>query len=212
MKYILIFIFTPLFFFSQNINTNPYWEGQILLTNGTVKKGLVKVPNSKSVTGVSIKSSESGSAERIPEKEIQAVMVTSDTGKSYLFERMPIVTTLKGNASLGNSFLMATNKNDYVTFYILSSAYKVNKKTGTISTVAKGNAYNAPAFYYFIRKKGKEKANLFYATNMIGGLNKSAKVHFTEIPDLIKRVKNREFKQKNIDDLIAAYISKTNDL
>jgi len=31
---------------AQNLNTNPYWNGEIYLADGTTKTGMIMVPNS----------------------------------------------------------------------------------------------------------------------------------------------------------------------
>ena len=118
LKLLVSFIFSLLSIstFSQNLNTNPYWNGEITLTDGTVKKGLVQVPNDPGLSKVSFKASEKGKKERIKKKDIELIKVTSESGKVYEFETVKVVLTIKGNSSLGRSLLLVSAKNDFAKF------------------------------------------------------------------------------------------------
>ncbi len=224
-KQLLWFVFFILgaFFFQTahaqfNINTNPYWEGQITLFDGTVKKGMVKVPNNPREHYIAFKPSESGEKETVRRKEIKSVAVVSPTGNPYYFEHVPIVMVFSGDKSYGSLLLLTYKQNNYAKFYVESGVYKVDEKSGTMYTLYRyQQGIDLPTVSYFIHKRGKEQANIVCMTGpSLMGLNsklrKSAKRNLTEDPALLKRIMNKELGHKDIDEIIDTYIASTRHL
>ncbi|WP_191858711.1 hypothetical protein [Hanstruepera ponticola] len=217
---ILCFVSTSIFKANAqiNINTNPYWKGEIRLLDGTSKKGLILVPNSSGEDYIAYKSSENGNKETFRRKLIDYVVVASENGRSYLYENIPVAYTIKGITSKNTKLLLVAAKNNYVTFYVESGVYKVDEKTNEIYFLYRSQFGNdLPATYYFIRKQDASNANLFALSgNNIVGLNsklkKSAKYHLTETPDLIKKIEKKELKHNDVPKIISQYISSTNDM
>lgn len=70
-----------------NINNNPYWDGEILMKDGSVKSGLIRVPSESAQNAVAFKTNENAENQRIDLDEIKYMQVTSPNGKPYIFER-----------------------------------------------------------------------------------------------------------------------------
>lgn len=197
-----------------NINNNPLWKGEITMTDGSVKTGLIQVPNTTSQKVVSIKSSEKGKVEKIKRKEVESLRMVSPTGKIYLFDCLPLVNTIKGNASIGKNLILAVGKNDHATFYYaVNGVYKVDNDKGTIFSISKylqGKDFST--ITYFIRKKGSEKANLLAITNNIAGFKRGVLYHLTEDKILQDRIENGELKFDDMPEIIDIYLKATKDL
>lgn len=195
-------------------NTNPYWKGEIELDNGTIKKGLVQVPHSSKIKKVAFKTSENAKKETFKRKEVASVKVTSNAGKNYLYECVPVIYAAGDGMSWGGkSLLLVEAKNNYVTFYIETGYYLVDKKTAEISLVYFYEfGKDTPTTSRFIRKRGAEKANLFYMTGYVGGFRKLARHHLTEDEELLEKIENRTLKIKDIPEIIATYIDSTESL
>jgi len=214
-KYLFIFSFFAFIaaHAQVNVNTNPFWEGELELTDGTIKKGFIQVPNVGKIKKVIFRASKKGKKESIKRKLVKSVKFVSANGVEYLYEKIATVNTLKGNASIGSSLLMVEAKNDYVTFYIESGAYKVDKKSGEIMLIYRyQQGSDFPTIARYIRKKDREKANMFYVTAYSGGFKRSAKHHLKEDAALLERIVNGELGKKNIPEIIAAYIETTDTL
>lgn len=205
-----LILFTFLNSSAQNFNNNPYWEGKIKLTDGTVKTGYVMVPSSSKENYIAFKPTMDGKKETVKRKEIESIVVTSKTGREYLYENIPAVLTITGKTSWGTSLLLVFGKNSYATFYIESQKYIASDKTGEISLLYRyDHGTDFPTVSYYIRKKGAPKANLFYITRHLGGIKKGVNHHLTEDPELIKRVNGRELKQDDIPEIISTYLKTT---
>jgi len=195
---------------SQNINTNPFWEAELELADGTVKNGYVQVPNVSRLKNVVFKKTPKGKKEKIKRKAVKSLKVTSENGIEYLYELVPTVITLKGNTANGKSLLLVEGKNDYVTFYIESGAYKVDKKTGELYLIYRYHqGKDFPVISRFIKKRGAQKANMFYMTGYVGGFKRSAKHHLTEDKALLQKIQNKTLGKKDIPEIISIYLETT---
>lgn len=195
---------------SRIINDNPYWEGEIVLNDGTVKKGFIMVPHASREKSIDFKTSLKAKKEKIKRKEIATVKLTSDTGISYVYENIPAIPTITGKASIGTSLLLVQSKNSYATFYVESQTYKIDRKAGKIILFyeyVQGSDF--PSISYYIRKKDAPKASLLYTTGHLGGLKKGVRHHMTETPELIEKVENKEYKENDIPELISEYLKAT---
>ncbi|HIB38088.1 hypothetical protein [Mesonia sp.] len=213
LKLLVFFIFSLLSIntFSQNINSNPFWKGEITLTDGTIKKGLVQVPNNPAQSKVTIKSSD-GKKNRIKKKDIKLVKVFSESGKIYEFEPIKVVLTIKGNASLGKYLLLISNKNDYAKIYLSYGAYRINKNGELYMLYRYMVGRDFPTLEYYIKKRNAEKGRLLHATNLTRGFKKSANAYFKEAPALLQKINNNELKFKDIDKIAKIYIDTTKEL
>jgi len=196
-----------------NINTNPYWQGEIRLFDGTIKPGYVMVPNNSKENEIAFRPSPKGEKETIKRKHIESVGVVSEKGKRYLYENTPIVFSFKSKKAAGNSLLLVEAKNDYVTFYVESQAYKVDAKSGEIVLLYRYNSgQDFPTITHYIKKKDAPVANMFYMTGLVGGIKKGAKYHLTEDPELMRKINEKELGKNDISEIINNYIQTTNSL
>ncbi len=197
---------------AQNINTNPFWEGEIKLTDGSTKKGYVQVPNNPNLRAVSFRSTEKGRNERIKKKDIESVTVNSKNGYSYKFEPVAVVLTIKGNSSLGKSMLFVTHENDYVKFYISAGVYRIDDNDEIYMLYRYVQGKDFPTQSYYIKKRDFEKARLVHMTSLARGFRKGANAYFQEDPELLKRINNKELKFEDILEIIDIYMETTKNL
>jgi hypothetical protein len=171
------------------------------------------VPNVTNIKRIVFKSSKNGTKEKIKRKVVKSVKVTSKNGKEYIYERLAVAPTLKGNASLGKELMLIEAKNDYVTFYISSGAYKVDEDSGEIVLIyryVQGSDF--PSIGRYIRKRNREKANMFYITNYAGGFKRCARHHLKEDPELLNKIENGELGRKDIPEIISTFLKTTESM
>ncbi len=201
-----------------NINTNPYWNGEIHLTDGSIKTGMVMVPNSSKENYIAFRSAENGKKETIKRKEIKSINVTSPNGAKYFYENVPVVITFSGETSYTTSLLMIYKQNDLAKFYVESGTYKIDPKTNemyTQYTYVQGK--DLPSVQYYIHKRGEENTFILCMTGEgLGGLNsklrKSAQRHLTEDAALLKRIMDKELGHRDIVAIIDTYLESTKGL
>ncbi len=195
-----------------NINTNPFWEGEIKLLDGSVKSGFVQPPNIAAQRKISYKASAKGSTEHIERKEIASIRVTSENGNSYFYDNLPIGSIKKDKVSKKRYLLLAQARNNFVTFYVMST-YKVDNRNGTIDLVAKYiQGKDIPTFSYYMSKADKTDAKLYYMTSQLGGIKNNAELHFAEDPELVRKIKNKELKGRDILEIIQHFLTTTENM
>lgn len=221
-KFKVMCIITLLYFVNSqaqlNINTNPYWAGEIHLEDGTVKKGLVMVPNSSKENNIAFKANINGKKETVKRKIIKSIKVTSPNGKEYFFEHVPVVMAFSGDKSYTNSLLLVYKRNNLATFFVESGVYRIDSDTNEIYTLYRyvvGN--DLPTVHFYIHKRGEENTFALCVTgNGFSGLNsklrKSAQRHLTEDPILLKRIMDKELGHQDIYEIIDTYLKSTENL
>lgn len=214
LKFILFFCFFILSInsYTQNINTNPIWKGEIRLNDGTVIEGFVRVPNNPSMRNISFRKAKNEKSERFRTRNIESVLVISESGKQYLFESVAVVPNLKGNASLGKSLLFVTHKSNYVTFYAAHGLYAIDREGKLVMIYTYEQGKDVPTLSYFIKKRDFEKARTLHMTNLLRGFRKSANAYFHEDPNLLKRINDWELRFRDIDEIIDIYLETTKNL
>lgn len=216
MKLSILFVIVLAFFGSnlmaQNINTNPFWEGEIRLNDGTVKKGFVQVPNNPKLRAVSLRQTKDGKNERVRRRDIESIVVFSEAGNRYVFETAVIQWSEKINITYGKSLMLVLGKNNYATFYIEHGVYRVNS-SGEIIMVYRVNAgRDFASTNYYIKKRDYKNAIMLYTTNLAGGIRGRAKDLLTEDPVLLNRINERELRSRDILQIIQIYLDSTKDL
>lgn len=203
---------------AQNLNTNPYWKGEIYMVDGTTKTGMIMVPNSSKENYIAYRQSEKGKKETVRRKEIKSIKVTSPNGTDYFYEHVPVVIAFNGKTSYGNSLLLVYKRNSLATFFIESGVYKVDPKTQEMFMLYRyTQGMDIPTVQYYIHKRGEENTFILCmsAPNIAllnSKLRKSASRHLTEDPALLQKIMDKELGHKDIDLIIDTYLESTKTL
>jgi hypothetical protein len=215
---LILFIFGLTESTAQNINTNPYWKGEIYLADGTTKTGVVMVPNSSKENYIAYRPSEKGKKETVRRKEIKSIKVTSPNGTDYFYEQVPVVIAFNGKTSYGTSLLLVYKRNNLATFFIESGVYKVDPKTQEMFMLYRyAQGMDIPTVQYYIHKREEENTFILCmtASNMAllnSKLRKSASRHLTEDPVLLQKIMDGDLGHKDIDLIIDTYLESTKTL
>lgn len=213
LKTVSFIFFTTFTFWNSsaqfNINSNPYWQGEIQMLDGTVKKGFIQVPNISGENKIAFKISKDGHDENVQRQSISSLKVVSETGNEYQYENVNVGGVKSDKKTKKMYLLFVQAKNEFVTFYVMST-YSANNKDGKIYLVdsyAQGKDF--PTFFHYIKKRDSEKANMFYATQQLGGIKKDAELNFAEDPELVKKMKKGELGKKDIPEIISTFLKTT---
>ena len=212
-----------LFIFSSNIKAqfivNDFWQGEIIMVDGSVKKGFIKVPNKPDANNVSYKQTKDGRKESVESELIESINIISSKGAVYIFERIATRKNPKKSKLSKRRFLLIYKKGSSATFYLLSTGYETDSKTGTITivhTFVQGQ--DLPTFTYFIRKKDQSFADILGLTSLsptMFGLDKTlktrAKYVLADDPELVERIMKGEFKHTDIPSIIDIYLKEMDE-
>lgn len=222
MSFLKIISFTFILFFTVStqaqfqtwVNHNPYWEGVITLNDGTSKQGWIKVPHKTSLRKVRFKESLEGKKEKIHVDDIASVYVQSpNEQKGFLFEQSRINFKKKWNQKR-NHLLLVIGRNDFVSFYVASQSYDVQRKSEDIvPTYRYTQGNDVPVTAYYIKKKTEPSAYMVFATNTAMRFRKFAEDYFKEDPSLVKDIKEKNIKLgKDLGQIMARFLETTKNM
>lgn len=197
------------------INTNPYWKGEIIMTDGSQKQGWIKVPHKDNLKKVKFKKSKSGKKQSFKVKNISSISLKSPKEKKeFLFEQSPISFKKKWTRTKRKHLLLVIAKNHYASFYVRSQTYDVNKKRDMIiPTYRYQRGRDFPVTEYYIKKKSEESAYLIFANNTAMRFKKFAEDYFKEDPSLVQDIRDKKVKLgKNLSEIISRYLKATKDM
>ncbi|HLS11636.1 MAG TPA: hypothetical protein VK050_05705 [Flavobacteriaceae bacterium] len=195
-------------------NTNPFWKGEVKLTDGEIIEGLIQVPYKSSQRRVAYKIDEDADRQILKAEDVDAIYLTSSTGYQYLFERVDVYNTMKQNRSYGKKdLLLVSRKNNHATLYIMHGTIEVNHKEDKIDLVYYYHqGRDVPMTTYYIRKNNVEHAYLLGTSIKITNFRNRIAFHLNEVPSLVEKVKNRELRQKHLEEIIDIYFKETENM
>jgi len=219
-KYLIVLlVFASLIMQSQNVirkGVSRYIKGQIVLVDGTIKKGYINLPKRIVKQNIKFIESKDSEVEKIKTNNIDYYTVTSNLGKTYRFECHYL--DLNKNATSHRvskykaSFLVQTK--GYITLYKTGTSYKIDND-GTVYVFAEAAAGTSAsaAFIYYIKKKNVDYVEFFVyegAGSILSPISRESLVssmekHLPGYPQLIKDVKTKKISKLDISFIIDSY-------
>jgi len=183
-----------------------YQRGSITYLNGDVKTGYLLIPEAPKQKTIKFKLSRNISqVDKIQSEDIKSISVESKDSNIYYFERVS-VSRKPGTKPLKPYWLLVCTSG-YATLYTSSSYFESDDK-GNVFVVASSSS-GPPTFNYFLRKGNQDIAYYFGMTGNIIGLNimlkKNADQYLSDYPELVERIKNKEFTHRDIKAIIQIY-------
>lgn len=220
-KIIIIFLLITTSCFAQlELRNNPYLKGEIILIDGNVKNGLVKLNGS--AFSVEFKENENQrKPDKIDYKSINKIVINSelsgrrefyykktDADKFYKFVELIYSNNLEvyvyspDNLSLFYSGVDRSNVNDFLVGGVVfngSNAIWIGRSS---VSVIKENLAKAKNIKYLLSRKDSEKLNFVYSNKK---LNEYAVENFSDCPGLISKIENEQLQLENIFEIVDLY-------
>jgi hypothetical protein len=215
-------IFITLFLLSSTIQAQKFYTAKIIMNDGMQKSGFATLPvNGSFNKPIKFKSSKDGSAHNINNNDISGAIYTSDSGNEYLFERIVMIYINKSFDEQKNgekcdsskkNWALVTSYSKNIMSYYLAQKYIIEKNGKLVSKTSNTGTW-ADIFILF-RRPNESCASMIghiaYGAKIIGQEKKFRNVaseYFKDKPELVKRIKNKEFKSNEFQKLINAYNS-----
>ncbi|MFA9191919.1 hypothetical protein AAGV28_11130 [Flavobacterium sp. FZUC8N2.13] len=220
-KIIIIFLLITTSCFAQlELRNNPYLKGEIILIDGNVKNGFVKLNGS--AFSVEFKENEDQrKPDKIDYKSINKIVINSelsgrrefyykktDADKFYKFVELIYSNNLEvyvyspDNLSLFYSGVDRSNVNDFLVGGVVfngSNAIWIGRSS---VSVIKENLAKAKNIKHLLSRKDSEKLNFVYSNKK---LNEYAVENFSDCPGLISKIENEQLQLENIFEIVDLY-------
>lgn len=182
-----------------------YQKGTILFKNGTTLNCLLKPPSDPSDKKIETKVSEN--AEKVSYKSEELKSLTFHTADTTSYEFV-WESTKKITGGLDYGWLYVYLKG-YTTLYGSSQGFKVNKK-GELMLTGTSMGHSNPDFGFYARRPGENYVTMIgiYSAATFGIDNyfrKASSKYFSDNPELVKRINNKEFELTDILNLVTEY-------
>jgi hypothetical protein len=202
-NFLIALLFTVNFLFGQI-----FQRGTITFTNGESRTGNIIIPQTCDQKTIDFKLSKNlKQAEKIKSTDIKSISVQSEDGNNYYFERLPIAK--KPGVKPSKPYWLIILVPGYATLYTAGSSYITDEK-GNVTACVKGSA--VASFYYYVKKGDQNIAHFFIIidnTSLSFGYNvalkKAAERYLYDYPELIERIKNKEFSRFEVEGIFRIY-------
>jgi hypothetical protein len=211
MKRILSII---VFITALNSQATEFYTAKVLLVSGEVIECKASLPQNKVYeTLIKVKKDENKIDSSIKSNAIYQILYTINDNE-YLFERTNIGITKKAfkkhrtSNSSGKEWFMVVFSNDLIKAYVSSQFYFFDKRHSVIST----HSYEGRNINFgtsFLLKRPNEEAPTVISMFSLSHskFRKWASSYFKETPELVSRIKNKEFKNSQVYSVALAYSS-----
>ena len=212
----LLFIWMMLI--GLTLSAKPFYKSVLEYTDGTIKSGYAKVPNMNDKK-ISYKESEDGGVTSITSDDLFSITLITEKGTSYFLERVfssKIYPKKSGEVKekVGKKklWLFLNKSHEKLNMYMGAQKYKINRK-GVFQFISKAPQGHTITFPYYFKRPNEDKVTYITSTQsgLEIGFNKVfrnvASAYFKDKPKFSGRIKNKEFKKKDIYALYEAYVS-----
>lgn len=213
-------IITLLFLFVVVVaKAEKYYEAEIQFRNGELKNGYAELPSNSILEGaIKFRESEKGKIIRYDSDEIEYIAYSTDSGREYLFEYRNI-KTIYGSKNNPREHTFKVKYWSLLTFadpvikcYQTGENYHIDNE-GEITLTLKSNIGMASTSISFLRP-GEEVLTMITSSETEGAnalgreskFRKSAAHYFKDVPELAKRIIDKEFKTDDIPELLKTYV------
>lgn len=193
------------------INSNPYWEGEIIMTDGTKLSGEIQVPHKVGINKVKIKKCKSCKTEKLTASDIKILTVYSPKeNNEYSFHYTKVYLSKRQKKARYAGLYMVYGANNYATIYKASQTYKVKKKGEHIILSYVAAPGDFPSVDHYIKKRDSDKTELLASTNLVNGRRNMMRL-LEDAPVIWKRIESNELGINHADLISREYLKETYD-
>lgn len=214
LKFYFIFIFLSIV---NVVFGSIFQQGKVIYLKGDVKEGFFEIPNNPDEKIIKFKTGiGSAQIETIQSSDLKYISVQSEDGNNYLFERISCAYKLGGKPQ--KPIWLFVNLRGYATLYVSSPEYVSDENGNVLLQYSYNVRGDIPTYNYFIKKGNEDIAYYFGmtgASNMLGMngyLRKVTVPYLVDYPELVARIKNKEFTHKDYKGIVQLYNEYMKDL
>lgn len=187
-----------------------FQSGKVIYLNGDIKTGFLAIPSNADVKTIEFKTGiANNQIELIQSSDLKYISVQSEDGNNFLFER--ISYAYKIGAKPKKPVWLFTILTGYATLYMTGTEYVTDKKGNVVLQYSYYVGRDVVSYNYFIKKGNEDIAYYFGMTggsNMLGlnsYLRKVTIPYLVDYPELVARIKNKEFTHKDYKGIVQLY-------
>jgi hypothetical protein len=203
MKLTTITILLILLLCINSVYSQHYCKAEITFNNDKKLEGLVDLPY-KYDKYILYKSDEDSRHRKIPSDSITKITMFSKDGKIYKLE----------NVWMDKKYqqLVLLVVEGYTNLYYTGDGIYINKEHNLIPTSSYVSGKTQPEYYYYIKRKNERVVTMLAITSpsvtMFGkakAFRKAAAEYFNDWPELVIRLNNKEFTEKDVEKVVKLY-------
>ncbi|AXG73321.1 hypothetical protein DVK85_03380 [Flavobacterium arcticum] len=217
-------ILTLLFLFVAVIaNAAKYYKSKIEFIDGSTKEGYAELPSNSMFDGaIKFRISKKEKSIRYDFDTIEYILYYTDSGRKHIFERKNIKSIYGSKKKprehnfKSKYWSLLRFSDPVIKCYQTGENYYIDGE-GEITVTIKNNIGLASTSICFLRPD--EEILTMITTGDIKGANvlgreskfrKSAAHYFKDVPELVERIRDKEFKAENIEELLKTYVAYKN--
>lgn len=192
-----------LLFCINSVYSQYYCKAEIIFNNDKKLEGLVDLPY-RYHKNILYKSDENSRHRKIPSDSISKITIISNDGKIYKLENIWLDKKYQG--------LVLLVVEGYTNLYYAGDGILIDKEHNLIPTSSYVSGKTQPVFYYFIKRRNERVVTLLAITSpsvtMFGKaktFRKAAAHYFNDWPELVIRLNNKEFTDKDVEKVVKLY-------
>ncbi len=194
-KLLILIIFALV---STTVNAADYIPVKLIDTNGKERTGYAKRIKTGPVKHVLFKTTKDAKKQKIPCDNLETIIYSYPNG-DVEYDRMKAYKGAWYKKTSKKEYWLEVVKRDYLTVYY------GEKKTPTYSG---GMRMPMEERYWFFHRKGEDGVTLVALTGVINAnsiFKKAASRYLKDYPELAAKIKNKEYKWKDLDEVAELY-------
>lgn len=206
-------------FFILTVNANEYYKATIYFTSGQQKEGFAELPSNKTLdNAIKLRETQDGKSGRYDFDTIDKIIYYTDSGNEYVFERMS-VTMLYGSKKKPKEhtykkkvWFLLVFADPAINHYYTGQSYYIDNEDRIITKTSDSSSKGVEMILAFKRPDEENPTRItafLYGTVADGEearFRRTAALYFRDEPELVERIKNKEFKADNVKALAKAYV------
>lgn len=200
-----IIIYSLLLTLSVNLTyAQKFFRGEIKLINNRNLEGLVNPPTRPGDKTIKFKTAETAKPRTIKSDSIRMIKLFSEDGNTGTLVNLEY----RKNQ---NAYLILVTEG-YASLYFSGDLINVDKRGNIVPVATYVSGRETPSFEYYIQRKSEKYPTILAvvgSTMNLGGqgsfFRKAATNYFKDWPELISRLKEKEFSQKDVEKVVNLY-------
>lgn len=192
-----------LFIVTLSASAKNFFPGQLVFSDGNIRKGWIKVPESRSDKYIFIKATEKDTKEKISSDVLKSIIFDGENGEEAV-EYTRVYTFSATNKKSSQPYWLEVLVKGHATLYA----------TGGATLTSRGGGRHAVSDVTYYAQRSNEEAASYLGMDIVKGaigvgvhaqFKKYAGAYFSDNQSIVKKIENKEYKIRDLIALVNEY-------